>query len=84
MKTASRIPLAVSDYVANRFREDFLFDVKEVKQVKGHLYYTIEISKDNYIYTLHFNETGKLIRDESGAAFETDDHDEPGFEDIPE
>jgi len=84
MKTKTGIPYAISDYITNRFREDFLFDVKEVKQEKGHLCYTIEVSKDNYIHTLQFNEAGKLLKDDAGEAFPSDEHDAPGFEEVPE
>lgn len=55
-----------------------------MKLVKGHLYYTVEVSKDNHIHTLLFDEAGKLVKDDTQQAFKSDDHDELGFEDMPE
>lgn len=81
---AAKIPFTISEYIINRFRDEFLFEVKEIKQAKGQTIYSIEISKDNYIYTLQFNETGKLLKDDAGEAYPADAHDEPGFENIPE
>jgi hypothetical protein len=84
MKAETTIPFAISDYITTRFRKDFLFEVKDIKRKKGHLYYTIEVSKDNYILTLQFNESGKLIKEETREAYASDEHDGPGFEDVPE
>jgi len=58
--------------------------VKEAKRLKGHWYYTIEVTKDNYIHAFRFNENGELIKDEAGQAFPPDVHEGPTFEEIPE
>lgn len=79
-----KLPHKITEYITGHFREDFLFEVKEIKQVKGHTYYTIEVSKDNYIDTLRFNEDGVLIQDESDEAFPAEAHDEAGFGNVPD
>ncbi|MBA4053574.1 MAG: hypothetical protein C0490_02580 [Marivirga sp.] len=84
MKTTNqKLPYRISEYIKDHFREDFLFEVKEAKQ-KGHWYYTIEVTKDNYIHTLKFDEKGELVRDQADQAFSPDVHEGPTFEEIPE
>lgn len=82
--TNEKLPYSISDYIKEHFREDFLFEVKSIKHVEGHVYYTVEVSKDNYIHTLRFNEEGELVKEEADQAFPPDIHEEPGFEDVPE
>ena len=77
-----KIPVKVSDYITDHFKEDFLFEVTDVKKVGGRVYYIVEVSKDNYITTLKFNDAGDLVQEESNKAFQEDAHDEP--EEIPE
>lgn len=74
---ASKIPHKISDYITEHFKEDFLFDIKETKKIKGHTFYTIEVSKDDYIYTLRFSEEGDLLSKEADEAFPPDPHEEP-------
>ncbi|HEX5168376.1 MAG TPA: hypothetical protein VFW11_04340 [Cyclobacteriaceae bacterium] len=74
---ANKIPAKVLDYVSEHFRDDFLFEVKASKKVHGRNVYSIEVSKDNYIYTLLFNEQGDMIKSEVVQAFPPDIHDEP-------
>jgi hypothetical protein len=83
-KSGQKIPYQISAYIKEHFREDFLFEVKDIRQVKGHLYYTIELSKDDVIHTLKFNEEGELMEDNTDPAFRPDDHDAPGFEETLE
>ena len=85
MKTTNqKLPYRISEYIKDHFREDFLFEVKEVKQLKGRWFYTIEVTKDTYIHTLKFDEEGELIKDEADQAFPPDVHEGPSFEEIPE
>lgn len=79
---ADKIPAAISEYVEAHFKEDFLFDVKDIKELQGHTYYTIEVSKDNFIHLLKFNEDGKLVKEEASQAYPADMHDEPGYDEI--
>ena len=84
MKTRTeKIPLKVSEYVNNHFREDFLFEIKEMKS-KGRLCYQVDVSKDNFEYKLLFNERGELLKEETENAFTPDPHEEPSAEDTPE
>jgi len=85
MKTTNqKLPYRISEYINDHFQEDFLFEVKDARQLKGHWYYTIEVTKDNYIHILNFNEHGELIKDEADQAFPPDVHEGSAFEDIPE
>ncbi|MGC1239987.1 MAG: hypothetical protein WA874_00290 [Chryseosolibacter sp.] len=79
-----KLPHKITEYITGHFREDFLFEVKEIKQLKDHTFYTIEVSKDNYIDTLRFNENGVLVQDESDEAFPAEAHDEAGFGNVPD
>jgi hypothetical protein len=79
MGNEQQLPYGISEYIKEHFREDFLFDVKEVRQVKGHSYYTVEISKDNFIHTITFNERGEVMTEQTDQAFPPDIHDEPTF-----
>lgn len=85
MKTDNqKLPYKISEYIKEHFREDFLFEVKEVRKTKGHWYYLIEVTKDDYIHTLKFNEHGVLVKDEAEQAFPPDPYEAPTFEDTPE
>ena len=79
-----KLPVAISDYIRDHFREDFLFEVKGVLKRKRSTYYTVEVTKDNYIHKLLFNEKGTLVADDADEAFPEDTHDAPGFGDVPE
>lgn len=82
--SSQRFPLRISEYVKDHFREEFLFEVKDVRQIKGQWYYTIEVTKDNYIHTLRFNEKGELVNEKADQAFPPDIHEEPGFDATPQ
>jgi hypothetical protein len=84
MTEERKIPAGISNYVKEHFREDFLFDVKEVKEIQGHSYYVIEVSKDDYIHTLKFNEHGTLLQEDAEQAFPPDMHEEQPFGEVPE
>jgi hypothetical protein len=84
MKTEQKIPFGISEYITDHFKEDFLFEVKDVKNIRGHFIYTIEVSKDDYIHTLKFNEDGSLLKEEAQEAFPPDSHEEPIAGDVPE
>jgi hypothetical protein len=69
MKAEKKIPYGISDYIREHFSEDFLFRVKEVNESKGHSVYVVEVSQDDYIYTLRFNEEGVLLNEDAEQAF---------------
>lgn len=78
-----RLPYKASEYIKNRFREEFLFELKETKQIDGHWFYTVEVTKDDYIHTLRFDDQGALVKKEEDEAFPTDMHEAQGFDDLP-
>jgi hypothetical protein len=84
MKTEKRIPFGISEYIKDHFREDFLFHVKEVKEVNGHPVYVVEVTKDDYVHTLRFNEEGTLLKEDAEQVFPPDIHEEQTLRDIPE
>jgi hypothetical protein len=77
-----KIPYRISDYIQEHFKEDFLFEVKEIKEINGHPLYVIEVSKDDYIHTLRFNEHGTLLSEDAEQAFPPDIHEESTYRDI--
>lgn len=79
-----KIPVAISDYITNHFKEDFLFEVRGISEHPGQKVYTVEVSKDNFIYTLKFDENGKLIHEDTTQAYPADMHDESGYDEMPE
>ena len=80
----ARLPYGISSYIQDRFRDDFLCEVKSVQQDKGHFRYALEVTKDEHIYHLRFNEAGKLLQEEAEEAFPPDSHDGLTLEDTPE
>lgn len=84
MKTEKRIPFGISEYIRNHFREDFLFHVKEVKEINGHPVYVVEVTKDDYAHTLRFNEEGVLLKEDAEQVFPPDIHEEQTLREIPE
>lgn len=82
-KDNSKLPYKITAYINKHFREDFLFDVKEVRKEKGHVFYTIEISKDGNIHVLKFNGEGHLLSQEVELAFPDDDHDGNLYGEVP-
>lgn len=71
-----KLPQKISEYITGHFKEDFLFEVKDVRQEHNRMVYIIEVSKDGYINTLKFNQEGNLVWEESSKAFPEDPHDE--------
>ena len=85
MKTRDpKLPYKISEYIKDQYREDFLFEVKEVKKVNGQWYYIVEVTADNYTHLLKFNEAGELIKEQAEQTFPPDDHDEPALENTQE
>lgn len=80
----TKLPYAATEYIAKRFREEFLFELKEHKQVKGQWIYVVEVSQDGYIHTLQFDDKGALVKEEADPAFPADAHDGPAPEEVPE
>jgi hypothetical protein len=81
---APKIPYKISEYITENFKEDFLFEVKEIIQIKGHNYFSIEVSKDDIIHKLKFDEIGNFIKEEVDQAFPPDIHEDLISKDLPE
>jgi hypothetical protein len=79
MKEEQKLPYKISEYIKNKFREDFLFIVRDIKDLEGGKRYFIEVSKDDYIHQLQFDETGSLINKDASNAFPQDAHDGPSM-----
>lgn len=78
------LPPAASEYIQDQFREDFLFEVTEVRKINGELNYFVEVAKDGMIHLLHFNEKGKIVIDRIENPFRPDPLEEPPFDEIPD
>jgi hypothetical protein len=84
MRTAQRIPFGITEYIRDHFKDDFLFELKDVREVSGRPVYTVEVSKDDYIHSLKFNEDGTLLKEEAKEAFPPDSHEGQAFGEVPE
>ncbi len=78
------IPFKISEYIQDHFKEDFLFEVKDIKKIREQLYYFVEVTKDDYIHSLQFNEQGDLVEKNAEEAFPPDLHEGQTFGDVPE
>jgi hypothetical protein len=46
--------------------------------------YFVEVSKDDFIHTLKFNENGALMKEDTDQAFPPDIHEQHVFGEVPE
>lgn len=67
------IPRSISDYIKRHFRDDFLCDVTRYRDAGGRICYRVEISKDDVMHRLRFNEKGHIIRQTEKETFPEDD-----------
>lgn len=79
-----KLPIKISEYIQKHFRDDFLFEVKEVKKIKDQLNYFVEVTKDDYVHSLRFNDRGDLVNGTAEEAFPNDIHEERAPGDVPE
>lgn len=78
------LPYAATEYIAKRFRKEFLFELKDRRQVEGRWQYEVEVSQDGYIHTLYFSDQGALLKEVADPAFPGDEHDGPTPEEVAE
>ncbi|GEM_PF-1799088 len=78
------LPPEASQYIQEQFREGFLYEVTEVREINGAPHYFVEVAKDGEVHLFHFNEKGKLIIDRLEDPFRPDPFEEPPFEEIPD
>jgi hypothetical protein len=60
MKTP-QVPPAISEYIKDKFRDNFLTEIKSIESDDGHLQYIVDVSHDNTFHHLKFNSEGILI-----------------------
>ena len=72
------IPIRISEYIKQNFREDYLTDIKLVKDIKGICFYYVDVTHEDNIYHLKFNESGELIEKAIEAVIYPDDEIEIG------
>ncbi|UKJ06711.1 hypothetical protein [Solitalea lacus] len=74
------IPYKISEYIKEHFREDFLSEIKKVKNASGKTLYLAEITQNNLTYHLMFNEKGVIVNEEADPNFPQDDHEGLSFD----
>jgi hypothetical protein len=57
----NRLPSQVSEYIKEHFLGSFLSEVKERRDSHGHVFYDVELTHENLIYNLEFNQSGELV-----------------------
>ena len=72
------IPIRISEYIKQNFREDYLTEIKHVKDSKGIGFYYVDVTHEDNIYHLKFNESGELIQKEIESVIYPDDEIEIG------
>jgi hypothetical protein len=83
MTEKRQLPIRASEYITRHFRDDFLLEVKQIKESHGRYRYTVEVTKDDYIHTLVFDQDGTLVKKEEDDAFPADMHEARGIDDLP-
>lgn len=68
----TKLPYNVSIYINTHFREGFLTRTYSVRDQYGHKDYIVDISQNDLIYHLIFNEQGKLINETVDPAYDED------------
>jgi hypothetical protein len=72
-----KLPAKATEYIKDHFTGTFLCNVKSVRDPDGHLFYNVEVSKDNVITKLRFNEHGAIMNRSAEEAFPEDDQPLP-------
>lgn len=56
------IPPAISEYIRDHFKEDFLTEINSYMNSKGEINYSVDISNENTLYHLKFHSDGRLFQ----------------------
>ncbi|MBL0340714.1 MAG: hypothetical protein IPP71_07230 [Bacteroidetes bacterium] len=72
------IPVPISEYIKQNFREDYLTEIKLVKDSKGIGFYYVDVTHEDNIYHLKFNESGDLMQNEIESVSYPEDEIEIG------
>ncbi len=80
MKT-HQVPPAISEYINDKFRDNFLTEIKTIESKDGHLHYHVDVTHDNTMHHLKFNSDGLLIGKDLEPISELNDGDDDISED---
>ena len=69
----SKLPHRISEYITEHFRGSFLSEVMEHRDSQGRALYDVELSHEDVIYNLRFNEKGNLVTKTMEEAFPDED-----------
>ncbi len=72
------IPNGISEYIRENFSEDFLTEIKSVKDNKGVEFFYVDVTHEENIFHLKFNSRGELIQKEIESVRFPDDEIEIG------
>ena len=75
------MPAGISEYIRKNFRDDYLTQIREVREQNGEVYFFVDVSHDDNLYHLKFNSKGILVQQELEYLPEFPDEDEIGKED---
>jgi hypothetical protein len=68
-------PERISVYLKNHFDQPFISDVQRVKDKRGNVFFKVNVSDENTLYRLRFNEEGAMILKETEPLIELDDNE---------
>lgn len=74
-KIIEALPLGISEYLKEHFREDFLTETKKTINKAGKVTYNVQVSSQNSLYHLKFNSKGILIEKEMEPILELYDEE---------
>lgn len=74
--TNKAIPSGISEYIRKNFHAECLTEINKVNQKGGHFIYVVEVSHDDNLYHLRFNDKGVLMSNKAEPAFELSSEDD--------
>jgi hypothetical protein len=55
------VPQGISEYINDRFVDDYLTEIMPYADASGKLFWHVDVTHNNTIYHLRFNEQGVLV-----------------------
>lgn len=71
-KAMHKLPHEVFTYIRDHFLDGHLVNVKTTKDEHGHLQFHVEVSENDVVHHLEYNEEGGLTKRWSDPAFDED------------
>jgi len=68
----TKLPVKISNYIKQNFREDYLIEVKPILGKKHNTFFKIDITENDVIHHLEFSEKGLVIKHDSEPLFKED------------